>query len=285
MLTQTYISEIVKMQLRVEETRKEYDDECTKHDAFQAIATKLVLQDEPTRRISSPSAIGEILGMAAAQAAVLETLKGIQVRKEKMREQLKQDMDELSAMWEKLWEKWYKAADRHVAKAIEERFKNISGSDKSMTTGGRGTVSVRTMADSEDGTTRKSRKVSFEDERRTLRKELGARKQIDERVTALEKRIGEKCWARASRVTVLEKQNNEVSVNVLSIIWFESTVQLTLSWYSGSSRRNLNPRGSYSTPSLECSNNMGGCWMRRCARTRSRIDWLPSKQRYRWSVP
>jgi ElaB/YqjD/DUF883 family membrane-anchored ribosome-binding protein len=247
------------MQLRVEETTKELDDECTKHDAFQAIATKLVLQDEPNRRIASPSAIGDILGMAAARMAVLETLKGIQARREKMKEQLKQDMDELSAMWEGLWEKWHKAADQHVAKAIEERFKNISGSDKYMTTGGRGTVSVRTMVDGEDGTTRKSRKVSFEDEKRTLRKELEAKKQIDERVTALEKRIGENCWARTSRVTALEKQNDAVSVNVLSINCLESTVQLMLSRYSGSSRRNLNPRDLYSTPSLECSNNMGGC--------------------------
>src|SRR5258707_895663 len=106
MLTQTYISEIVKMQLRVEETRKEYYEECIKHDAFQSITTKLVLQDEPNPRIASPSAIGDILGVAAAQAAVLETLKGIQERKETMKEQLKQDMDELCAMWERLWEKW-----------------------------------------------------------------------------------------------------------------------------------------------------------------------------------
>lgn len=212
MLTQTYISEIVKMQLRVEETRKEYDEECIKHDAFQAITTKLVLQDEPNPRIASPSALSGILGMAAARAAVLETLKGIQARKEKMKEQLKQDMDELCAMWETLWEKWCKAADQHVAKAIEEKFKNISGSDKSLTSVSRGTVSMRTVVDGEDGTTRKSRKVSFEDERRTSKKELEARKQIEDRVTALEKRIGEKGWARTSRVAALEKQNNEVSI-------------------------------------------------------------------------
>ena len=225
MLTQTYISEIVRMQLRVEETRKEYDDECTKHDAFQAIAANLVLQDEPNRRIAS-SAIGGILGTAAARAAVLETLKCIQICKEKMKEQLRQDMDELNATWERLWEKSCKAADQHVARAIEERLKNISESDKSLTTGGRGTVSVRTMVDGEDGTTRKSRKVSFEDERRISRKELEAKRQIEERVTALEKKIGEKSWARTTRVAALEKQNNEVS---LSVICLESTVQMTLS--------------------------------------------------------
>ena len=218
MLTRTDISEIVKMQLHVEETRKEYDEECVKHDAFQAITTKLVLQAEPNPRIASP-AISGILGIAAARAAVLETLKSIEVRKEKMKEQLNQDMDELRAMWETLWEKWCKAADRHVAKAVEERLKDISGSDKFWTTGSYGTVSMRTMVDCEDGTTRKSRRVSFEDERRTLRKEQEARKQIEERVTALEKRIGEKGWARTSRVAALEKQNNEVSVNVLSIIF------------------------------------------------------------------
>ena len=232
MLTQTYISEIVRMQLRVEETRKEYDDECTKYDAYQAIATNLVLQDEPNRRIASSSAIGGILGTTAARAAVLETLKCIQVCKEKIKEQLRQDMDELNATWERLWEKSCKAADRHVAKAIEERFKSISESDKSLTIGDRGTVSVRTMVDSEDGTTRKSRKVSFEDEKRISRKELEAKKQIEERVTALEKKIGEKGWARTSRVAALEKQNNEVS---LSIICLESTVQMTPSC---SSRRN-----------------------------------------------
>jgi len=216
---QTYISEIVKMQLRVEEARKEYDEECIKHDAFQAIATKLVLQDESNRRVAASSAIGGILGVAAARTAVLETIEGIQARKEKMREQLKQNMDELSAMWEGLREKWCKAVDRQVAKAVEERFKNISGSDKCLTTGSRGTVSVRTMVDGEDGTTRKSRRVSFEDERYSLGRELEAQKQIEGKVTALEKRIGEKGWARTSRVAALEKQNTEVSVNVRSIIF------------------------------------------------------------------
>lgn len=229
MLTQTDISEIAKMQLHVEETRKEYDEECGKHDAFQAITTKLVLQDEPNPRIASPSALSGIRGMAAARAAVLETLKGIQARKEKMKEQLNQDMDGLRAMWETLWEKWCKAADRQVTKAVEERLKNISWINKSLTTGSCGTVSMRTLVDCEDGTTRKSRRVSFEDERRALRKEPEARKQIEERVTALEKRIGEKGWARTSRVAALEKQNNEVSVNILSIICLVSTVQLTLS--------------------------------------------------------
>jgi hypothetical protein len=280
-LTQIHVSEIVKMQLRVEEARKEYDEECIKHDAFQAIVTKLVLQDESDRRGASSGT----LGMAAARAAVLETLEGIQVRKERMKEQLKQGMDELSAMWERLWEKWCMAVDRQVAIAVEERFKNISGGDKSLTTSSRGTVSVRTVVDGEDGTTRKSRRVSFEDERRTLGKELEAKKQIEERVTTLEKRIGEKGWARTSRVAALEKHNIEVSANVCSIIRLESTVQLTLSQYSGRSRRNLDPKGLYSTPSPECSNNMDGCWTRRRARTKSRIDSLPSKRRCKCSVP
>lgn len=217
-LTRAYTSEIVKIQLRVEEVRKEYDEECTKHEAFEAIATRLIPQGEPNRRVAPSSAVGDILGTAAARAAVLETLEGIQVRKAKMKEQLKQDMGELSAMWEKLWEKLGKAVDQRVAKAVEEKIKNISGSGKSTTSARRGTVSVRAMVDGEDGTTHRSRKVSLEDERRTSGKELVAKRQIEERLTALEKRVGEKGLARASRVATLEKQNTEVSVNDRSII-------------------------------------------------------------------
>lgn len=217
-LTQAYISEIVKIQLRVEEGRKEYDEECIKHDAFQAIATKLVLRDESNRRVSSSSAIGDILGNAAARAAVLETLESIQARKAKMSGQLKQDIDELNTLWERLWEMLCKAVDRRVAKAVEKRFENISGSGNPPTNHSGGTVSMRTMVDGEDGTTRKSRKVSFEDERRTLGKELEVKRQIEERLTALEKKVGEKSWARASRVASLEKQNAEVSVNVIFLM-------------------------------------------------------------------
>ena len=223
-LTQAHISEIVKIQLRVEGARKEYDEECIKHDAFQAIAAKLVLRDEFNRRVASSSAIGDILGKAAARAAVLETLEGIQARKSKMEEQFKQDMDEINTLWEKLWEKLCKAVDRRVAKVVEKRFENVSGRGKPPTSSSIGTTSMRTMVDGKDGTTRKSRKVSFEDERRTLGKGLEVKREIEERLTALEKKVGEKSWARGSRVVALEKQNTEVSVNLRSIIYLESTV-------------------------------------------------------------
>lgn len=218
LLTQASISEIVKLQLRIEEARKEYSEECTKYDAFQAISTKLVLQGEHNRRVSSFPAVS-VHGMAAARAAVLETLESIQTRKAKIEEQLQQDMGELSAVWERLWEKLCQAVDRQVAKALEKRIKNISGSGKYPTTDSRGTVSVRTMVDGEDGTTRKSRKVSFEDERRISGKEMEDKRQLEERLAVLEKRIGEKNWARASRVASLEKQNIEVSVNVCCLLW------------------------------------------------------------------
>jgi hypothetical protein len=225
MLTPARVSEIVKIQLRVEQTRKEYDEECVKHDAFQAIATRLVAPDESNRRVAPPSFIGDTLGTAAARAAVLETLQAIQARKAQVKEQLKQDLAELSSVWEKLWEKLCKAVDQRVAKGVEERFRFFSGTSKFPTKGIQGVVSVMTMVDSEDGTTRKSRRVSFEDERRTLGKELEAKRQLEERLNTLEKRIGEKGWARASRVAALEKQNAEVSRNVLSISHLEVTLQ------------------------------------------------------------
>lgn len=261
-LTLACISEIVKVQLRVEQARKEYDEECVKHDAFQAIATKLMLPDEAGRRVASSSAIGD---KAAARTAVLKTIEGIQTHKEKVKEWLKQDLSELSAVWEKLWEELCTAVDSRVTKGVEERFKNISGSCKSPISGSRGAVPVRTMIDGEDGTTRKSRRVSFEDERYTFGKELEAKRQIEERLIVLERRIGEKSWVRASRVAALEKQNIEVSVNVHCITWLEGTVQLMFSSYSGSSRKNSNPKGSSSTPSPGCLNNMDGCWTRRRA--------------------
>lgn len=224
MLTSARISEIVKIQRRGQESREEYDDECIKHDAFQAIAAKLVPRDESNRRVASSSAIGDVLGGAAARAAVLETLEGIQARKVKIEGLLKQDLDELNTLWEKLWERLCKAVDRRVAKAAEKRFENISGSDKPPTSSGSGIVSVSTMVDGKDGTTRKSRKVSFEDERSTFGKETEVRRQFEERITALERKFGEKNWARASRVAALEKQNIDVSVNIRSIICLEIIV-------------------------------------------------------------
>jgi hypothetical protein len=244
MLTSAYLSEIMKIQLRVEQARRDYDGECIKHDAFQAIATKLVLPDAPNGRVATSSAIGDLIGTAAARAAVLETLEGIQARKVRVKEQLKQDLDELGAMWEKLWEKLCKAVDRQVAKVVDERFENISGSGKASTSGNYGAVSVRTMVDDEDGTMRKSRRVSFEDERRIFGKELEARRRLEDRLTALEKRFGEKSWVRASRVAALERQTTEVSVNYRSIIYLEDTIRLTPSSYTGSSRRNSNPKSA-----------------------------------------